>query len=240
MTAENGNILQSGVENQPTINLNESHEQDYILLLIEREREIKELRQMLSDMKIDNSNKNTKIELLTAQNLALQKENSNLHAALEMERAKNKTSITPNIIPLTSDEEWNSTRPRTSSIKRKMKHPDPDIVARMKNNRKAFPAVCPKAMEFWQKLMDADLIDEKLKPTARCGVTVAARIICRMQTVVDPKITWSYFEKYWRMGHLQSNLRRESYKDCKMYAIVNSIFGLAADAPYFAKSVIAE
>jgi hypothetical protein len=106
-----------------------------------------------------------------------------------------------------------------------------EVVRELKNNRKAFPAVCDKAQEYWQLLADAGLVDERLKPTSRCGITVMARIVGRMRSEVDPAISWAFFERYWKVNNLQSNLYRDAYKDSQYYAVVNRIFGLPDDAP---------
>lgn len=111
---------------------------------------------------------------------------------------------------------------------------DQETVKLLKNSRN-HAVVCDKALQYWQELVNHELITPNLMPSVRCGVTTAARIVCRLQTSVDANIKWSFFERRWKIGHLQSNLNRSSYKDEKYYPIVNTIFGLAADAQFISK-----
>lgn len=231
--------MQNGATGCPTAVADEGHSLEYLRLLMKRECEMDELKSEIGRLRMELAEEQGEKKTLKEENKQLRQEVARLKEALET-RGRRGASTTP-IVPLTrsADEDDEAVQRHQVQTRRKPKHIDPDTVARLKNDRKAFPVVCPKALEYWQRLMDEDLIDERLRPTARCGVTVAARIVSRMQTEVDPKITWAFFEKHWKISHLQSNLKRESYKDSKLYAVVNRIFGVAADAPYIAKSNVA-
>ena len=115
---------------------------------------------------------------------------------------------------------------------------DKELIARLKNDRRQYAAVCDKAVVYWQKLCDEGYVDVKLRLTPKSSVTVAVRIACRFQTSVDPAIKWSFFESHWHMRHLQSNLSRSAYKDERKYVEVNRIFGLPDDAPFISKSIV--
>lgn len=159
-------------------------------------------------------------------------ENNSLKNELERYKTLAKNNTTAFLdIPGHDGDKSPSTLPRKS----KKPHPiDNDTIARLKNSHD-YVVVCDKALFYWQKLVDAELITAQLMRTPRCGVTTAARIVCRFQTVVDNSIKWSFFQRRWRIDHLQSNLVRSAYKDEKYYPIVNTIFGLAPDAPFISK-----
>lgn len=132
---------------------------------------------------------------------------------------------------------------KTTSYINKNRHKqhtiNPDTVKRLKADRRHYAVACDAALAYWQKLADNELVDQYLRATPRCGVTVAARIVCCFQNVVDPDIRWSFFEKHWSIKHLQSNLNRSSYRDEKKYVLVNRIFGRPDNAPFIPKSQLA-
>lgn len=179
-------------------------------------------------------------DLLKKQNEQLLNEVNELNARLEAEKANN-LQMRHNDIILTEKELPDlddSSYPRVNNRKQRPQSINPDTIKRLKSDRRHYAVVCDAALFYWQRLVDHGLVNQYLKPTPLCGVTVAARIVCCFQNVVDPSIKWSFFEKHWGMKHLQSNLHRSSYRDEKKYTIVNRIFGRADDAPFVPKSQI--
>lgn len=239
---ESGDILTTGLGAMQRVELTDSHEEEYLLTLIDRDREIKRLKSSIVELELTLRAEQARCQEKDDTIRLMRKENADLHTALELERAQKRaaarTTTAEPSIALASTDAKDDAMPTAKHYptRRKPCRLDGDTIARLKNDRKGYPAVCDKAMHYWQMLADAGLVDERLRPTARCGVTVAARIVSRMQTEVDPAITWAFFERYWKMRHLQSNLHRESYTHQHLYAVVNRIFGLAADAPYLTKS----
>lgn len=243
-----------------------SNAQDYLRLLIDREEKIETLRSTVHAQELaiqDLSSRNDEKDKIISEKdrtigekdkiidekdkviASLNATNDRLRAELQeaTESRKSQSNEThARIMPLvpydTTDIGEPPSTPATTIEKprRKAVRIDDEVVARLKNDRKAYPIVCDKALQYWTLLIEADLIDHRLKPTSRCGVTVMARIVSRLQTEVDPAISWAFFERYWKCDHLQSNLHREAYKHRKYYAIVNRIFGLPDDAPYLTKS----
>ena len=243
MMAESGDILTTGLGTMQRTELTDSHNEEYLLALIDREREIKSLKNSILELEMALRAEQARCKEKDDTLRLMRKENADLHTALELERAQKRAtarSATAETMPWTATQgkTTDDTLPTTRhyASRRKPCQLDKETIARLKNDRKGYPAVCDKALQYWQMLADAGLIDERLRPTARCGVTVAARIVSRMQTTVDPSITWAFFERYWKTRHLQSNLHRESYSHQHLYAVVNRIFGLADDAPYLTKS----
>lgn len=185
-----------------------------------QKNDIEELQSKLSKSELREAKKDGIIELLTKEN--------------EMLRSKQQQNTAAPVATLPPDSEAPSPAQRFRSSK-KNKPIDPDVVARIKQTRD-HAAVCDKALTHWQRLIDAGLINENLMPTTHCGVTTAARIVCRLQTEVDDSIKWSFFERRWKISHLQSSLSRTAYKDMKYYALVNRAFNLADDAPFVCKN----
>lgn len=220
--------------------------QDYLHLLIEREQQIDGLTTALHRLELEKQELQGRIAEKEQTINDLRAEIDELRASVEASASRATTHYgepaAQNIIPLMTFEESFDDEPAApvhASPVRRSKKPvriDSDLVARLKNDRKAYPVVCDKALMYWQMLADEGLIDHRLKPTSRCGVTVMARIVSRMQTTVDPNISWAFFERHWGCDHLQSNLHRETYKHRNLYPIVNRIFGLPDDAPYLTKS----
>ena len=250
--AESEDILPTEMTaSKPKLNMEVSHAEEYLHLLLERERECNELKQKEVESEQVKAEMRNEIAMLRNELLSLKeevrmllKENADLHTTLEKKDTSHPKALSTPMMPLmiasaSPDSETDETPPPIRAARRKQYRIEQEVIERLKNNRKAYPVVCPKALEYWQKLGDADLIDEKLRPKPRCTVTVAARIVCRMQTLVDPNITWAFFEKYWKMSHLQSNMKREADKCRQLYGVVNQIFGLPADAPYTTKSKMA-
>lgn len=250
--AESGNILKTGVTaTDPTTRMEMSHAEEYLILLLKRESEYNELKLRQEESEREKALMRKEIATLKDELLKstekvkeLQKENADLRTELKKEEASSRSATTTPLMPLTfaatnPDPESEDKPTHIRAARRKAYSIDRDVVEKLKNDRKAYPVVCGKALEYWQKLGDAELIDEKLRPTPRCTVTVAARIVCRMQTMVDPNITWAFFERYWKMAHLQSNMKREADKCRHLYSVVNQIFGLPTDAPYTTKSKMA-
>ena len=162
-----------------------------------------------------------------------------LNTALEIERAYRQQEQQKRAPSAKQhDAEWQDSEQQAHKAVRRQKQQaiNPDTVARLKNDRRHYAAVCDAALAYWQQLLDNDLVDPCLRLTARCGITVAARIACCFQNVVDPNIRWSFFEWHWKTRHLQSNLHRSTYRDEKKYVLVNRIFGRADDAPFIPKS----
>lgn len=223
-----------------------SNVQKYLDIISDCESKIEELCQTVDAQGRKIENLNGQIEEKERTIDKLREEIANLRAAAISGNNRQGTPYNeplPTIVPFVlQDESSNDIVHQTPPAANVMKSPrkpvriDDDVIARLKNDRKAYPVVCAQALHYWQLLIDADLIDHKLKPTSRCGVTVMARIVSRMQTEVDPAISWAFFERYWKCDHLQSNLHREAYKHRKYYALVNRIFGLPDDAPYLTKS----
>lgn len=215
-------------------------------IMLHQQRE-KELADKLLEAK-------ARVDELEKQVNTLMQENSSLHATLELERQKTRQSgsrsVDPSDRPLqpegTACDAYvgdtpvaaNASQPRVTSSRRASKPIDSDVVARLKNDRRHYAVVCNMALRYWQLLCDAGFVHPNLKATPLCTVTVAARIACCFQTVVDPSIRWSFFERHWGMSHLQSNLVRSAYKDEQKYIVVNRIFGRPDDAPFLTKSQI--
>ena len=174
---------------------------------------------------------------LERQNDSLRKENAALRDTLDAERAKGKAS---NTFPVdTSDVESDSATPRLRNRKRAPRPVDRSVVDRIRNDRRYYAVACDMAVHYWQRLCDVGLVDTQLKPTPKCTVTVAARIVCCFQTVVDPDIKWAFFERHWQMKHLQTNLARSTYKDEAKYVLVNRVFDRPDNAPFLVKSSLA-
>lgn len=188
-----------------------------------------------------------KIDTLTKQNNHLMQELKETNTALELEKARTQQKNIAGTAPQAPIEGLADaialeglTSPRVAYRKQPSQPINSDTVARIKNDRRHYAVVCDAAIVYWQRLVNQGLVDSHLRTTARCGVTVAARIVCCFQNVVDPNIRWSFFEKHWKMSHLQSNLHRSSYRDEKKYALVNRIFGRSDDAPFIVKSKLEE
>jgi len=225
----------------------QTNAQWYLLRLLDCEEQIEKMRNVIhtKDLEIqklkgqnDEKDKTIKDWQEKYDDLLSKLESGAIGVAGAAVRAESRiVPLTPRIEPVEADTESAlSPSPSPTVRRKKAVRIDDDVIARLKNDRKAYPVVCDQALRYWQMLADADLIDHRLKPTSRCGVTVMARIVSRMQTEVDPAISWAFFERYWDCDHLQSNLHREAYKHRKHYATVNRIFGLADDAPYLTKS----
>lgn len=241
--ADNGKNTIRETHTPPTAELAplQTNTQEYLRLLIDRERQIETMQATIHALELELNNLRGRID---------EKDStiSELRAALDAAgKDKNANAASgPNTsapLPLSDgssddSEPQSYPAPRTRSSHNRNVRIDDDVVARLKNDRKAYPIVCDKALHYWQLLANAELIDKRLKPTSRCGVTVMARIVSRMQTEVDPAISWAFFERFWDCDHLQSNLHRETYKHKKYYLVVNRIFGLADDAPFLTKSVL--
>ena len=238
MKGEGSDIMLNAIVGRLPFEAGEPHEQVYLRLLMERDGEVRGLQQRLSDSEAGRSASEAENQLLKEQLRLAKQEIADLRASLDHERARRGRGAEPLRVPLgtTAEDDDEVQAQSKSAVRRRPGRIAPETVERLKNDRKGYPVVCPKALGYWQMLVDAGLIDERLRPTSRCGVTVAARIVSRMQTEVDPSITWTFFERYWKRDHLQSNLKRESEKDRRMYSVVNTIFGLAPDAPYQTKS----
>lgn len=219
-----------------------SNAQEYLRLLIDREGKIEAMLSTLQAKDLEIQDLRSRLDEKDKAIESLRNEIDELRTALH--DAKNYDNKTfSRILPLMphdardGDQELSTpSAPAAAKQRRKPVRIDDEVIARLKNDRKAYPVVCDKALHYWTLLIDADLIDHRLKPTSRCGVSVMARIVSRMQTEVDPAISWAFFERYWKCDHIQSNLHRETYKHRKYYATVNRIFGLADDAPYLTKS----
>ena len=241
MKGEGSDIMLNAIVGRQPSGAGEPHEQVYLRLLMERDGEVRGLQQMLNDSEAGRSAAEAENRLLKDQLQQALQEVADLRATLERERDRRGRGGEPLRVPLGTavDEDDGADAHRKPSVRRKPGRIAPETVERLKNDRKGYPVVCAKALGYWQMLMDAGLVDERLRLTSRCGVTVAARIVSRMQTEVDPSITWAFFERYWKRDHLQSNLKRASEKDRSMYSVVNTIFGLAPDAPYQTKSSLA-
>ena len=192
----------------------EPHEQVYLRLLMERDGEVRGLQQRLNDSEAGRSASEAENQLLKEQLRLAKQEIADLRASLDHERARRGRGAEPLRVPLgtTAEEDDEVQVQPKSAVRRRPSRIAPETVERLKNDRKGYPAVCPKALGYGQMLVDAGLIDERLS------------------------ITWAFFERYWKRDHLQSNLKRESEKDRRMYSVVNTIFGLAPDAPYQTKS----
>jgi len=189
---------------------------------------------LLSDI----NRRDAQIELLQ-RNLdeALQRV-TQLNTALEMERAKNiSLSKTPFSRPTNTSNDANEIPQRLNNLK-KYKPLDKETIDRLLNDSKHYPVVCDKALHYWQLLCNEGFVDQRLRLAPQTGITVAARIACCFQTVVDPNIHWSFFERHWKKQHLQSNLCRSSYRDEKKYPTINRIFGRAENAPFLSKSAL--
>ena len=179
---------------------------------------------------------------LERQNADLKRENEELRNTLEAERAKHRGYSAASHSPssLSVDIEPDTDRPRQLNHKRAPRPVDRHTVDVIRNDRRYYAVACDMAVHYWQRLCDAGFVDIYLRPTPKCTVTVAARIVCCFQSVVDPDIKWTFFEKHWRMKHLQTNLNRSAYKDEAKYVLVNRVFGRPDDAPFLVKSVAAE
>lgn len=175
-------------------------------------------------------------DLLKKQNDHLIEEVNELNSKIEEAVSQKHIAIKPDSETMPDINVTNS--PRVANRKPKQQPINTDIVKRLKSDRRHYAVACDAALFYWQLLIDNGLMNQNLRPTPQCGVTVAARIVCCFQNVVDPNIRWSFFEMYWKMKHLQSNLHRCSYRDEKKYALVNRIFGRADDAPFIPKSQI--
>ena len=188
-------------------------------------------REIIASQKRQLNEKDQQIAELRQENTLLRNDNDRLQTAL-----KNPRPPSPNTDPANDDD--NPSNPSRHRTKKKCINLDSDVIGQLKKSSN-YAVVCDKALDYWQLLANAGLINERLMPTQICGVTTAARIVCRFQTVVDERIKWSFFERRWHIDHLQSNLRRTAYKDEKYYPLVNRLFGLPDDAPYISKRNIA-
>lgn len=180
-----------------------------------------------------------KYEVLLRQNEHLKNEVSALSmekAQLQQQRHQQRQEPHLEQLPNYEDEPV----PRVANRKKAPQQINPDTVARIKADRRHYAVVCDAALTYWQRLLDNGYVDPLLRATSKCGVTVAARIVCCFQNEVDPNIRWSFFEKHWGMKHLQSNLHRSAYRDEKKYVVINRIFCRADDAPFVPKSLMEE
>ena len=175
------------------------------------------------------------INIMKKQNDELIQEVKDLNTALELEKANHQQSSSPST--QMSQQDYDSTSLNYSkSRSRKPKVIDKSTIDKIKSNPRYYAAACDMALNYWQKLVDVGLINEELRPTPKCGITVSARIACCFQTVVDPQIKWTFFEQHWHVKNIQSNLHRVTYADREKYILVNRVFNRADDAPFLAKS----
>ena len=222
---------------------------------MEREQEINDLKEQLKNQSAELDKARAHSASLETTVSRLTEENKNLQLLLSSLSAnpRHKTAY-PMPLPNPSDSAGISAdggggdtpcdeavmRPMPLPRRRKSVPLNKATIDKLKNDRKSYAAVCDAALRYWQLLCDANLVDADLRLMPACSPTVAARIACRFQTEVDPSITWSFFQRHWNIKRLQSYLKRDTYKDQEKYKIVNTIFGLAADAPFLTKSAIAD
>lgn len=241
---ESGNIMQhdfSFIRQEK-----ESTGMMYVEFIGKLQQTIDELQKEKNGLTIEAEKLKNLVTILKKHNDQLIEDNKELSANLELEKAHRQQlqqqlqQHAPNAHgnkPLEYDVKTSSV---ASKRKGKPQAINPDTIRRLKNDRRHYAVACDKALSYWQMLVDNELVDQYLRATPRCGVTVAARIVCCFQNVVDPDIRWSFFEKYWGMKHLQSNLNRSTYRDEKKYALVNRIFGRSDDAPFIPKSQLTD
>lgn len=242
---ESGNIQEpaSALPSMDSIPTGELYS-DIIHLLTQK---INNLEKQLRSKEQENNKLYGIIETITKQNSQLVQELKETNTALEFEKARSQQKMivntaSPSAVGYQTDASAfdGQPTPRVSYRKQPSQPINSDTVARIKNDRRHYAVVCDAAIVYWQRLINQGLVDSNLRATAKCGVTVAARIVCCFQNVVDPNIRWSFFEKHWKMNHLQSNLHRSSYRDETKYALVNRIFGRSNDAPFLVKSKLEE
>jgi len=225
------------------------HEQDYLLTLIEREHEIMELIEKLNDRDIEIARLKERNSNLESANIFLNQQVKNSQSLLssfaisrqDIPADAPSSSAAPDspVFNPNADDETTVPQGTAPVIRRHKNRPiSKDLINKLKNDRRSYAAVCDAALRYWQCLCDAGFVDENLKLKPYCGITVAARIACRFQTVVDPGITWTFFHRHWNVNHLQSQLHHEAYKDLEKYKTENVIFGLPPDAPYLSKSAV--
>ena len=190
--------------------------------------------------KLDKENKR-----LRKENLALQKERSSLLSELNVQRKHAEDlqhQLANTILKLnkqqssTSDDATESTEVKSVHRRRKALAVNSDVVERIRNNTRYCSAVSEKAMKYWRLLIENNYVDDRLRRCGICSNHVAAVIASRFQTVVDPSIPWSFFNKHWKVRNLQSALNVPTDKSRKHIPIINAIFGLQPDSPIVLKS----
>lgn len=200
--------------------------EEYLRLLMLRDRQINRLSESNVSLSNELRQKEQFIE-------TLQKELAELRQQVLRSRQAQETPGHDETAEETEREA--SARPRRQ---RKPREVEAETVRRLRGNKKSASAVCEAALRYWNRLLAAGFVDEHLRLTYRCTNDVAALIVNRLQTQVDPAISWAFFNQYWKITNLQSFLKRPSYKGERLYAEINQIFGLPADAPVFSKSCL--
>lgn len=224
--------------NSPDLQTPQSTEStEYLDFIDRRDREIKTLLRREHFLLNRLNSALATCEELRRQNKALQQQVDDLRAANAP-----RQSAQPTVQFSASDTlaATHGNTPRQLDRKRAPRPVDRQTIATLRNDRRYYAVACDKAVYYWQRLCDAGLVDVNLRPTPKCTVTVAARIACCFQTVVDPDIKWAFFEKYWQMKHLQTNLKRSAYKDEPKYILVNRVFERSDDADFTVKSSLAD
>lgn len=202
---------------------------------------INDLKQRLSNYERENAKLQSVVHTLTKQNEHLIQEIKDANTSLELEKIRNQQRNRNNTLdPKEFSLFEGQSTPRVLNRRQPPKAINTDTIARLKNDRRHYAMVCDAALSYWKNLLNMGLVDTSLHLTPKCGITVAARIVCCFQVVVDPNIRWSSFEKHWGVKHLQSNLHRSTYRDEKKYALVNSAFGRPDNTPFIPKSQFAD
>lgn len=205
--------------------LQQSPEEEYLHLLLLRDRMIRQLREANQDL-------SEQLRLKDQENQSLQQQLA--QSRQEVLRLHQSDAATSPTDPLPHPSE--ATSQQRAQRQRKPRHINPDLIQRLRRDHKAAPIVCDAALQYWDKLLQANIIDEQLRPTYCCTHDLAALIVNRMQIKVDPAIPWAFLSRYWKITNLQSFLRRPSYKGQRLYPVVNQIFGLPDDATVQTKS----